>query len=60
MASHYVRSRRMYFKERDDERRSEAAEMWCYRKMLRISWTEKKTNKSILNELQTRPEIQYF
>ena len=40
-----------------DERRLEAAEMWCYRRMLRISWTEKRTNKSILDELQTRREL---
>ena len=38
----------------DDEIRFKAAEMWCYRRMLRISWTEKRTNKSILDELQTR------
>ena len=25
--------------------------------MLRISWTEKRTNKSILDELQTRREL---
>ena len=42
---------------KDDERRLEAVEMWCYRRMLRISWTEKRTNKSILNELQTRREL---
>ena len=30
---------------KDDERRLEAAEMWCYRRLLRISWTEKRTNK---------------
>ena len=42
---------------KDDERRLEAAEMWCYRRMLRISWTEKRTKKSILNELQTRREL---
>ena len=42
---------------KDDERRLEAAEMWCYRRMLRISWTKKRTNKSILNELQTRREL---
>ena len=41
----------------DDERRLEASEMWCYRIILRISWTEKRTNKSILNELQTRREL---
>ena len=42
---------------KDDERRLEAAEMWCYRILLRISWTEKRTNKSILDELQTRREL---
>ena len=42
---------------KEDERRLEAAEMWGYRRMLRISWTEKRTNKSILNELQTRREL---
>ena len=40
-----------------DERRLEAAEMWCYRRMLQISWTEKRTNKSILDELQTRRKL---
>ena len=40
-----------------DERRIEAAEMWCYRRMLRICWTEIMTNKSILDELQTRREL---
>ena len=42
---------------KDDERRLEAAEMWCYRRLLRITWTEKRTNKSILDELQTRREL---
>ena len=53
---------------KDDERRLEAAEMWCYRRLLRISWTEKRTNKSILDEFQTmpwkrrrgRPRMQYI
>ena len=55
MASHYIQSRRMDWK--DDERRLEAAQMWCYRRLLRISWTEKRTSKSILDELQTRSEL---
>ena len=39
------------------DERLEAAEMWCYRRMLRISWTDKRTNKSILDELQTRRDL---
>ena len=35
----------------------EVAEMWSYRRLLLISWTEKRTNKSILDELQTRREL---
>ena len=31
--------------------------MWCYRRRLRIGWTEKRTNKSILDELHTRREL---
>ena len=31
--------------------------MWCYRRLLRICWTEKRTHKSILDELQTRREL---
>ena len=42
---------------KDDERRLEAAEMCCYRRLLRISWTEKRTNNSIPDELQTRREL---
>ena len=44
-------------KDGHDEIRLEAAEMWCYRRMLRICWTEKWTNNSILDRLQTRREI---
>ena len=54
-ASHYIWSSRM-----DNERRLQAAETWCYRtyrRMMRISWMEKRTNKSIQDELQTRREL---
>ncbi len=31
-------------------------EMWCWRRMLRISWTMKRSNLSILEELHIHPE----
>ena len=34
-----------------DEKRVESAEMWIYRRMLRVSWTEHRTDESILLEL---------
>ncbi|XP_063389200.1 uncharacterized protein LOC134674985 [Cydia fagiglandana] len=33
-------------------RRIDAFEMWCWRRMLNISWTERRTNESILKELK--------
>ena len=51
MASGYIPNRRL------DERRLKAAEMWCYRIILRISCTQKRTNKSILDEVQSRNEL---
>lgn len=35
-----------------DRKKIEAFEMWCYRRMLRIPWTAKRTNKSILDQLK--------
>lgn len=34
-----------------DRHRIDAFEMWCWRRMLRIPWTARRTNQSILNEL---------
>ena len=31
-----------------DEKKIEAVEMWCYRRMLKLSWTQRKTNKEVL------------
>ena len=33
------------------EKKIEAAWMWFYRRLLRISWTERRTNESVLQEL---------
>ena len=40
-----------------DEKKIESSEMWCYRRLLRISWKDKRTNKSILQELDKKPEL---
>jgi len=45
-----VRSGGMTLKQ-SDRNRIEAFEMWCWRKMLSISWQEHHTNDSILTEL---------
>ena len=40
-----------------DDRKIEAAEMWFYRRLLRVKWTERKTNDSILKELGTHKRL---
>ena len=32
---------------KEEEKRIDAAELWFYRRLLRVQWTEKRTNKSI-------------
>src|SRR6218665_3601830 len=38
------------------ERKINACEMWIWRKMQRISWTEKKTNESVRMEIEIEDE----
>ena len=40
-----------------DENKIQAAEMWFYRRLLRIKWTDKRTNQSILDQLQTSYQL---
>ena len=35
----------------------EAFEMWLYRRMLRISWKERKTNEEVLNKMKTKRSL---
>ena len=34
-----------------DKKRVDAFELWCYRRLLRVSWTERKTNKWVLEKI---------
>jgi hypothetical protein len=35
----------------------DATEVFCWRKMLNVSWTEHRTNSSILRELNTKRKL---
>ena len=50
-------------------RRIDAFELWCWRRLLRVPWTERRSNQSILKEispgcsleeLMLRLKLQYF
>ena len=52
-----------------EHRRIDAFELWCWRRLLRVPWTAKRTNKSILKEispgcslegLMLKLKLQYF
>ena len=52
-----------------EHRRSDAFELWCWRRLLRVPWTARKSNLSILREinpeyslegLMLKLKLQYF
>ena len=52
-----------------EHQRIDALELWCWRRLLRVPWTARRTNQSILKEinpeysvegLRLKLEIQYF
>ena len=52
-----------------ERRRIDAFELWCWRRLLRVSWTTRRSNKSILKEislgcslegLMLKLKLQYF
>ena len=42
---------------KSEEKKIDALEMWCWRKMLGVSWTEFRTNESILRELDIKQRL---
>ena len=55
--------------EKAEHRRTDAFELWCWRRLLRVPWTARRSNQSILKEispkyslegLMLKPKLQYF
>ena len=54
---------------KDEHRKSDAFELWCWRRLLRVPWTARRSNQSILKEispgcqleeLMLKLKLQYF
>ena len=54
---------------RAERRRIDAFELWCWRRLLRVPWTARRSNQSILKEISPgcslermmlKPKLQYF
>ena len=52
-----------------EHRRTDAFELWCWRRLLRVPWTARRSNQSILKEispgcslegLMLKPKLQHF
>ena len=52
-----------------EPQRTDASELWCLRRLLRVTWTARRSNQSILNEispeyslegLMLKLKLQYF
>ena len=41
-----------------EHRRIEAFELWCWRRLLRVSWTARRSNQSILKEINPEYSLQ--
>ena len=52
-----------------ERRRIDAFELWCWRRLLRVPWTARRSNQSVLEEISPeysleglvlKPKLQYF
>ena len=41
-----------------EHRRNDAFELWCWRRLLRVSWTARRSNQSILREISAESSLE--
>ena len=41
-----------------DRRRIDAFELWCWRRLLRVPWTARRSNQSILKEISSEYSLE--
>ena len=53
MRTHLILAKRLrsWTVKKAEHRRSDAFELWCWRRLLRVPWTERRSNPSILKEI---------
>ena len=50
----------VFFKKKAEHRRIDAFEVWCWRRLLRIPWTARRSNQSILKEISRGAVVQWI
>ena len=43
---------------KDEHRRFDPFELWCWRRLLRVSWTARRSNQSILKEISPERSLE--
>ena len=43
---------------KSEHRRNDASELWCWRRLLRVPWTAKRSNQSILKEISPEHSLE--
>ena len=43
---------------KDEHRRIDAFELWCWRRLLRVPWTARRSNQSVLKEISPRCSLE--
>ena len=43
---------------KDEQQRTDAFELWCWRKLLRVPWTARRSNQSILKEINPKYSLE--
>ena len=43
---------------KDELRRTDAFELWCWRRLLRVPWTARRSNQSILKEMNSEYSLE--
>ena len=41
-----------------EDRRIDAFQLWCWKRLLRVPWTSRRSNKSILKEISTEYSLE--
>ena len=50
----------VFFKKKAEHRRIDVFEVWCWRRLLRVPWTSRKSNQSILKEISRGAVVQWI
>ena len=49
---------KIWTKKKDEHQRIDVFELWCWRRFLRVPWTERRLNQSVLEEINSKYSLE--